>query len=108
MCQHTVGDTLNGRTCGPDALDNLGSRECDRYRENFRQLIMSSTSHPMPTGANAGRPACATRHRGRHGRAKHTGAAALCAQRTLNVADAARLPRCRRRGACPDVVGTFL
>ncbi|GBP71503.1 hypothetical protein EVAR_57068_1 [Eumeta japonica] len=121
-----IKDELNGRTCGPDALDNLGSRECDRYREHLRQLIMPSRTRPMPTWANAGRPACvsaaeharrapdrpasirrATRHRGCHGRAKQTGAAALCAQRTLNVADAARLPRCRRRGACPDVVGTI-
>ncbi|GBP10142.1 hypothetical protein EVAR_77555_1 [Eumeta japonica] len=45
----------------------------------------------------------ATRHRGRHGRAKHTGAAAFCAQWTLNVADDVGLPRCERRGACPDV-----
>ncbi|GBO99241.1 hypothetical protein EVAR_66949_1 [Eumeta japonica] len=82
---HTVADTFGGRTCGPDALDNLGSRECDRYREHLRQLIMPSRSRPMPTGANAGRPACAdvaaslivkmqaTRHRGH-----------LCAQWTLN------------------------
>ncbi|GBP82339.1 hypothetical protein EVAR_90974_1 [Eumeta japonica] len=44
-----------GRTCGPDALDNLGSREYDRYRESLRQLIMPLRSRPMPMGANAGR-----------------------------------------------------
>ncbi|GBP56617.1 hypothetical protein EVAR_33248_1 [Eumeta japonica] len=43
----------------------------------------------------------------RHGRAKRTGTAAPCAHRTLDVSHAARLPRCRRRGACADVVGTF-
>ncbi|GBP84823.1 hypothetical protein EVAR_32722_1 [Eumeta japonica] len=104
---HTVADILSGRTCGPDALDNLGSYECDRYREHLRQLIMPSRSRPMPTGANAGRSACVTRHRGHHGRTKHTGASALCAQRTLNVADAARLSRCGRRGAWPDFVETI-
>ncbi|GBP91359.1 hypothetical protein EVAR_66976_1 [Eumeta japonica] len=49
----------------------------------------------------------AARHRGHHGRAECTGTAASGAHRTLDVTDAARLPRCRRRGACPDVVGTI-
>ncbi|GBP66372.1 hypothetical protein EVAR_88482_1 [Eumeta japonica] len=45
------------RTCGSDALDNLGSRECDQFREYLRQLVMPSRSCPMPTGTNTGRPA---------------------------------------------------
>ncbi|GBP86724.1 hypothetical protein EVAR_63729_1 [Eumeta japonica] len=36
-----------------------------------------------------------------------TGTAAPGAYRTHEVSDAARLPRCRRRGACPDIVGTI-
>ncbi|GBP88240.1 hypothetical protein EVAR_91192_1 [Eumeta japonica] len=118
---HTVADARCGRTCRPVALDNLGSREYDRYREHLRQLTMPSRSRPMPTGANAGRPACvsAVEHArrvpdrpARHGTAaamdvRNTGAAALRAQRTLNVADAARLPRCGRGGACPDVAETI-
>ncbi|GBP21580.1 hypothetical protein EVAR_9765_1 [Eumeta japonica] len=68
---YTVADIFGGRTCGPDTPDNLGSREYDRYREYLRQLIIPSRSRPIPTGANAGRPACVTRHRSRHGRVKH-------------------------------------
>ncbi|GBP86286.1 hypothetical protein EVAR_91690_1 [Eumeta japonica] len=121
LLHHTVANTHCGRTCRPIALDNLGSRECDRYREHLRQITMPSRSRPMPTGANAGRPACvsAVEHArrdpdrpARHGTAaamdvRNTGAAALRAQLTLNVADAARLPHCGRRGACPDVVETI-
>ncbi|GBP27756.1 hypothetical protein EVAR_82805_1 [Eumeta japonica] len=53
----TVADTHSGRTCGSDAPDNLSSRECDRFREYLRQLVMPSRSRPMPTGTNAGHPA---------------------------------------------------
>ncbi|GBP24109.1 hypothetical protein EVAR_27333_1 [Eumeta japonica] len=38
---------------------------------------------------------------------RNTSAVALCVQQTLNVAVAARLQRCRWRGACPDVLGTI-
>ncbi|GBP21129.1 hypothetical protein EVAR_11160_1 [Eumeta japonica] len=61
---HTVADTHSGQTYGSDALDNLNSRECDRFREYLRQIVMPSRSRPTPTRANAGRPArvCATEH----------------------------------------------
>ncbi|GBP18866.1 hypothetical protein EVAR_20396_1 [Eumeta japonica] len=49
----------------------------------------------------------AARHHGYHGRAECTGTAAPCAHRTLDMSDAARLPRCRRQGAYPDIVGTI-
>ncbi|GBP68752.1 hypothetical protein EVAR_99022_1 [Eumeta japonica] len=102
------------RTCGCDPRDNLRSRECDRLRKYLRQLVMPSRSRPTLTGANAGRPARvrATEHArrvpdrpARHGTVattdvltKRTGTAALRARRTLNAADAARLPHCGRRG----------
>ncbi|GBP72334.1 RNA-directed DNA polymerase from mobile element jockey [Eumeta japonica] len=117
-------DTQGRRTCGSDATDNLSSRECDRFRKYLRQLEMPSRSRPTPTGANAGRSTrvSATEHAprapdrpSRHGTAaatdvltKRIGMAAHRARRTLNAAAAARLSRCGRRGACPDVVGTIL
>ncbi|GBP71295.1 hypothetical protein EVAR_60861_1 [Eumeta japonica] len=45
-------------------MDNLGSHECDRFREYLRQLVMPLRSRPTSTRANAGRPArvSATEH----------------------------------------------
>ncbi|GBP10144.1 Proline--tRNA ligase [Eumeta japonica] len=37
LMRHMVAGTLSGRTCGPDALDNLNSHKCDRYREHLQQ-----------------------------------------------------------------------
>ncbi|GBP92478.1 RNA-directed DNA polymerase from mobile element jockey [Eumeta japonica] len=83
----TVADIRCGRTCRPVALDNLGSRVCDGYREHLRQLTMPSWSRPMPTGANAGRPACVSANE--HARhdpdrpARHGTAAAMDVRNTL-------------------------
>ncbi|GBP88715.1 hypothetical protein EVAR_60651_1 [Eumeta japonica] len=48
----------------------------------------------------------AARHRGHLGRAERTGTAAPGAYRTLKC-PTRRAPCCRRRGACPDIVGTI-
>ncbi|GBP08233.1 hypothetical protein EVAR_78729_1 [Eumeta japonica] len=71
LLRDTVADIDSRRTCGCDSPDNLRSRECDRRRKYFRQLVMPLRLRPKPTGANVGRPArCRpTRHCDRHGRA---------------------------------------
>ncbi|GBP73200.1 hypothetical protein EVAR_54934_1 [Eumeta japonica] len=52
--RHTVADIDSNRTCRSDLPYNLRSRECDRLREDFRQLVMPLRSRPTPTGAKAG------------------------------------------------------
>ncbi|GBP33182.1 hypothetical protein EVAR_14863_1 [Eumeta japonica] len=90
-------DTLSGRTCSPDALDNLVSRECDRYREHLRQLIMTSRLRPMPTGGHtAPRPprTCETQWYGCPSRSTDAECGRRCAPITLRTVR--RLPG--RRG----------
>ncbi|GBP91292.1 hypothetical protein EVAR_96492_1 [Eumeta japonica] len=89
LIHHTVADTQGGRTCGSDAPDNLCSRECDRFREYLRQIVMPSRSRPTPTGANAGRPGCGTAA-ATDVLTKRIDTAAHLARRTLNAANAVR------------------